>query len=428
MRWTTSTPERRWFASTPGADAGAADVLLRVDDAPRRHWDGFGCCFNELGGRAAAHLPAADDAALRQRLFGDGDDDYRLTRCRMPIGGNDYAASWYSHDEEPGDLDLAAFSVTRDERTLFPAVRAAQAINPELSLFVSPWSPPTWMKFPCAHNHGTLIWDAEHRAAYARYLISAVRAYRAAGLRVDALHVQNEPDSDQKFPSCRWTGERLRDFIRDDLGPLAAQTCDDLAIWLGTIERGDHNAWVTPTLADPAARRHCAGVGFQWAGKGAIGAVHAAHPDLPLAQTEHECGDGRNTWDYAHYGFDLACHYLRHGVRSYCWWNPMLEPGGVSTWGWRQNSLFTIDPDGTLTENPDGVMFRHLCVVGRPGASVGATSGEWAGNACAWHHPQHGTGVALHNPLATPIRLRLEVGAASWTAELPPRSFHSVRL
>ncbi|MDA3959273.1 MAG: glycosyl hydrolase [Planctomycetota bacterium] len=425
MRWTTSTEDRSWFTTTPAA--GAADVNLELA-APQRDWQGFGCCFNELGTVALNHLSEAKQAELRQRLFGAGEGDNQLTRCRMPIGANDYATSWYSHADQAGDHALNSFTTERDAETLFPQVRAAMAINPALSLFVSPWSPPAWLKFPQAHNHGRLIWDSEHRSTYARYLLKAVAAYRAAGLPVDALHVQNEPDSDQKFPSCCWTGATLRDFIRDDLGPLVERECPDLALWLGTIERGDHNAWVIPTLVDPEARRYCAGVGFQWAGKAAIPGVHASFPDLPLAQTEHECGNGTNTWDYAHYGFDLACHYLRNGVTSYCWWNPWLEPGGNSTWGWHQNSLYTIDTAGTVTENPDGVMFRHLCAAGRPGSKVLATSGSWSANARAWSNSDGSTGLALHNPIDQDLRISIAHAGTTISGELPAHSFHTVVL
>ncbi len=36
-------------------------------------------------------------------------------------------------------------------------------------------------------------------------------------------------------------------------------------------------------------------------------------------------------------------HYLKHGVRGYMYWNLSLETGGMSHWGWPQNSLITVD-------------------------------------------------------------------------------------
>ena len=127
--------------------------------------------------------------------------------------------------------------------------------------------PPTWLKYPAAHNHGTLVWETRYRKAYANYLVRFIKAYAELGLSFEAIHVQNKPDSDQKFPSCVWPGTRLRDFFRDDLGPTFLENGIGTGIWLGTIERGSYNDWVLPVPSDPEAARFVSGVGFQWAGR-----------------------------------------------------------------------------------------------------------------------------------------------------------------
>jgi glucosylceramidase len=90
-----------------------------------------------------------------------------------------------------------------------------------------------------------------------------------------------------------------------------------------TIERADVNGWTHVVLGDPAARAYVKGVGFQWAGKGAVQRVHESFLDLPLAQTENECGDGK--------------HFM-NGASRHLYWNMVLPAGGESTWGWKQNS------------------------------------------------------------------------------------------
>ena len=48
----------------------------------------------------------------------------------MPVGGNDYADGWYSHDEVPAgeqDLDMKHFGVSRDEHKLIPYILQARA-------------------------------------------------------------------------------------------------------------------------------------------------------------------------------------------------------------------------------------------------------------------------------------------------------------
>ena len=57
------------------------------------------------------------------------------------------------------------------------------------------------MKRPKAYNHGRMRMEKPVLDAYALYFAKFVRAYAAHGISVAQVHVQNEPDSDQKFPS-----------------------------------------------------------------------------------------------------------------------------------------------------------------------------------------------------------------------------------
>lgn len=339
-----------------------------------------------------------------------------------------YSLSWYSLNETPGDLAMEHFSIERDRETLLPFIRAALRHDPRLTLFASPWSPPTWMKHPCAYNYGSLRGEPEVHRAYALYFHRFVEAMRAEGIPVEAVHVQNEPDSDQKFPSCRWSGEKLRNFIRDHLGPLFADTppggrpCD---VWLGTIERGCYRSWIAPALNDPEARKHIAGVGFQWAGSGAIQRTHLAWPDLPLAQTENECGDGENTWKHAEHVFNLFQHYLHNGASAYCYWNLALpHPKGLSTWGWPQNCMITVDPaQQTYALNPEFHLMRLLGHCARPGADIVPLSGHFAAHAVAFRDADT-LRVALHNPFPHAQSVTLTHDARSWNLHLPPREIH----
>lgn len=421
MKFTVSTQMAPWQTANVSASTAQADLTLGPVITP--NFLGFGGCFNELGWRALSHLDAQTRDRILRTLFAA--DGLALSYNRLPIGANDYANSWYSHNETAGDFAMDDFSISRDHDSLIPFIRAAAHINGgDMTLFASPWCPPTWLKFPRANNFGRLIWDEKHRTAYALYFVKFIQAYQELGLPIQAVHVQNEPDSDQKFPSCLWTGERLAAFIRDDLAPAFRAHNIGSQIWLGTIERGSFNDWLAPTLLDPAARAAISGMGFQWAGKHAVQRARKAAPDLPIIQTENECGDGENTWAYAHYVFDLMQHYLSNGASAYVYWNMVLEPKGRSTWGWTQNSMFTVDPDtGAVTENPEYWLMRHVAGAVRPGDSVLALHGRWAANALAFRKPNGQTVIALQNPLASAADITLDLGDQRVTATLPPHSF-----
>lgn len=424
-QWITTTRQQAWQTAKCAPVTNAA-VDLRVGNERHQVWDGWGGCFNELGWIALTSLPAARRTAVLRELF-DARDGCRFNLCRLPIGASDYAAEWYSHNETAGDLAMKHFSIGRDQRHLLPYIKAALALKPDLQLFASPWSPPTWMKFPAAYNYGTLIWTRENLQAYARYFVKFVEAYRRAGVRIRQIHPQNEPVADQKFPSCLWTGEQLRDFIRDHLGPAFARHPLDCEIWLGTLNTDDYDGFVNTTLSDPAANRFITGIGLQWAGKGMTQRVHAAWPGKKLMQTENECGDGRNTWEYAQYVFSLLQHYITNGANGYIYWNMVLAPTGLSTWGWRQNSMVTIDPQArTVTYNPEFYVMKHFSRFIAPGAVRLGTSGSLSANAVAFANPDGTRVVVVANPLKNERRCVVDNGHAACQIILPPESFNTV--
>ena len=419
-RWISTTQQRPWRESwaRPAGRGGN----LTFSGAEHQTMTAFGGCFNELGWIALKALPPARRRQVLAQLF-DPTNGCRFSLCRLPIGASDYAAEWYSHNEHDGDFAMRQFSIARDRDYLIPYIRQAQALRPDLRLFASPWSPPTWMKRPKAYNHGTFVMAQKYLKAYAVYFRKFVEAYRKEGLTINQLHPQNEPLADQKFPSCLWTGEQMATFIGGYLGPELKRAGLDTEVWLGTLNTDDFNGWPRTVLSHPTARRYVRGVGLQWAGKGMVQRLAEAYPAVSLMQTENECGDGQNSWPYAEYIFELMRHYLDNGVSAYIYWNMILAPGGRSTWGWKQNAMITVDPaTGKVTLNPEFYVMKHVTRFVDPGAVRLGLAGEWTGNAVAFRNPNGRRVVVAHNPFATPAALAIAGGCR---ATLPPHSFNT---
>ncbi len=439
--WIETTEQDRWHErDAPGSGATSPDGV-RLTGERQQTLRGFGGCFNELGYLPLAALPQkAQDEALRD-LFDPATCNFGFNRT--PVGANDFAATWYSYDETPGDYDLEHFSVEHDEQTLLPFIRGAQRFQPDMELFASPWSPPTWMKSPAVYNHGRLIQTPQNLEAYAHYLVAYIKAYAERGVHIDQLHVQNEVFADQKFPSCRWSAEELRVFIRDHLGPLVTREGLDTQVFLGTLNGPEdssfgpgptmlidnYNRFVDYILLDPRARSYIAGIGYQWAGQGAIARTHESWPEIEIVQTESECGDGANTWEYAEYVFHLVQHYLRHGATAYTYWNLILDPTRTSTWGWPQNSMLTIDPEaGTVVRNPEYYVMRHYSQAVRRAAVRLGVTGHLSSTTTVAQNPDGTLAVVVQNPLDRPVSFSFEDPqdtSRSFTAELDPRSFHT---
>ena len=425
MKWICTTEMQPWAERT--AYVQNADNQLTLEEAEGHPLLGFGGCFNELGMRALLDLKEEERGRVLDLLFDDGHCAFNF--CRLSVGANDFAESWYSYNETDGDYEMQNFSIERDERLIIPFVREAQKRRNDLRLFASPWSPPIWMKFPKAHNYGTLVQTPENLKAYALYFKKYLLAYKDKGIPIQQLHVQNEPMSSQKFPSCVWTGEEFVRFISEYL----IDAVDGLAdIWIGTINgpetdqralRTRYSQYVGRVMQDARCRQYVKGASYQWAGKFAMQQTHDDYPELRLIQSESECGDGENTWQFALYTFEMMRHYFRNGASAYVYWNMALKEGGESTWGWHQNSLVVVK-DGRAQVTPEFYLMQHFSHFVRRGARVLRTSGPWSSNTVAFENPD-GTKVAV---LMNPYETEKTVSVEEKNLLLPPRSFHTVCL
>jgi len=425
VRWISTTAEYPWQECNATRVVANTDLTLVQTGTHHQSWEGFGGCFNELGWRALSGLSTSRREEVLQALFHPR-DGCRFNRCRLPIGASDYAVEWYSHNEADGDFVMEHFSIARDRQLLIPYINAARTIRPDLQLFASPWSPPTWLKSPKAYNYGTLRWEPKYLQAYADYFLCFIRAYRDAGIPIHQIHVQNEPSADQKFPSCLWSGAQLRDFVRDYLGPLFRREMEPCEIWLGTLNSEDYDGFPHLVLSDPVAAAYVNGVGVQWAAKAIVQRIAMSLPGVRLMQTENECGDGQNSWEYARYIYNLLWHYITNGVQSYIYWNMVLAPDGMSTWGWRQNAMITVDPTtDSVTYNPEYFVMKHFAHFVVPGATRLGLQGAWAGNAVAFTNPDGSQVIVVMNPFPTPSEFMFKAEDSTIVAQLDGYSFNT---
>ena len=145
IQWVSSTLENPWREmEVVLSDQVAAESIAVNPEAALHTIEGFGTCFNELGWTSLSELSEADRASILQDLFTPAGANF--TMARMPLGANDFSVDYYSYDQVDGDFALEHFSIDRDREALIPFIKAAQAVNPDLRIWASPWCPPSWMK------------------------------------------------------------------------------------------------------------------------------------------------------------------------------------------------------------------------------------------------------------------------------------------
>ena len=460
VQWISSSPTVQWqqqkgLSATRASGDADVEILLRE---PQQTIAGFGTCFNELGWTSLGFLSAKDREAVLKELFAPG-AGANFTLCRMPVGANDFSRKWYSYDETEGDFAMKNFSIANDLETLVPFIRSAQKYNPALKLWASPWSPPSWMKYNRHYAARSVLGDSNFQSekwgmdmsginnglpkereglegtnmfiqedqyfrAYALYFSKFVQAYKKLGIRIGMVMPQNEFNSAQVFPSCTWTAEGLTRFV-SYLGPEMQK--QGVQVFFGTVERGNEKL-VDSVLTSPASGRFIRGVGFQWAGKDAIPAIHQKYPRMPLYQTEQECGNGKNDWAYCLYAWGLMKHYLSNGANAYLYWNTSLQEGGISTWGWKQNSLVLVDTaKHTYRYTYEYYLMKHLSHFVRPNAKRVATSGTFD-NLLAFVNPDKSVAVLLCNEGNTEKAVTIKIGDKLIRPLLQPNSINTLLL
>jgi glucosylceramidase len=443
VTWVTSTDKNRWVENKPLL-LQALPVDLPCDaqvilGQAQQTIDGWGGCFNELGWDALKLLSVNDREKVISSFFGA--NGLKYTICRMPIGANDYARSWYSLDDTPFDFSLKKFNISRDLITLIPYIKAAMKYQPALKIWGSPWSPPAWMKinnnYACQadetnnlapakaiRRNDMFIQEAKYLSTYAQYLSKYVKAYREQGINVFAVAIQNEPYAFSRYPTCLWSAHALRDFIAKYAGPTFKKEHTNAQIWLGTINNNRISVFDT-VLNDQSTQKYISAVGVQWAGKNAIGEINRKYPQLKKIQTETECGNGTFDWAAAEYTFGLMKHYFNNGVSAYMYWNMVLEDNGKSNWGWVQNAQVIINKETRqVTYTPEYYLFKHFSFFVQPGAVKLKTEGSFD-NMLAFKNADGKMVIVAANTQDKPQKISIKVNGSYFQADLEAKSFNS---
>jgi glucosylceramidase len=461
VEWVSSTQTEQWKVKKDAAinqNPDTYDVAVNIKDT-LQVVEGFGTCFNEAGWVSLNLLPEADRIKIFRELFEPG-VGAGFSICRMPLGANDFSRDWYSYNEKEGDFKMKNFSIANDRETLVPFIKKAQQYNPSLTVWASPWSPPSWMKYnkhyalkslqkgttniksdewgidftgldnglkPEAEGkEGSNMFIQEERyfKAYALYFARFIKAYKAENIRISMVMPQNEFNSVQPFPSCTWTAQGLSNFI-SYLGPK--MNALNVGVFFGTMERPNEKL-VDTVLTDEKSKQFVSGVGFQWAGKESIEGIHKRYPGLTLYQSEQECGNGKNDWKYSKYTWELMKHYFKNGVSAYTYWNTSLQKNAISRWGWKQNSLISVDNETkTYQYNYDYYVMKHLSHYVKPGARLLTSSGDFK-NLLAFRNPDKSIVIILQNDSTLKSTVTIQAGENNISLNLEADSFNSILL
>src|SRR6202008_1019839 len=246
--------------------AKAAGNVIYVDETETyQPIEGFGAAFTDSAAYLLNEIATSGvRSSTMNDLFTRNGNGIGLSFMRTPMAASDLARSQYSYDDNNGVADptLANFSIAHDQADVIPIVLQAQRLNPHMELIANPWSPPAWMKTNASMVGGGL--EAGMYRPWSQYFGKYLRAYAAAGIKVDYISVQNEPTwltadyPGMCFPSLPGDTECHQTWptdettaIRDYILPALADAGSNTKVLVMDDSWGS-SSYVVSAMSDPA--------------------------------------------------------------------------------------------------------------------------------------------------------------------------------
>jgi glucosylceramidase len=300
---------------------------------------GIGGAITDASAEVFAKLPKDKQQELLNAYF-NKEKGIGYTLIRTNINSCDFSSDMYTYVAE-GDKELKTFSIDHDKKFKIPLIKKAiESAGGKLTLFVSPWSPPAFMK----DNNNVLKGGKllpEFYQSWANYYVKFINSYQKEGIPIWGLTIQNEPMATQKWESCIYTAENERDFLKNYLGPtLKKAGLGDKKITVWDHNRDLMTQRASTILDDPEASKYVWGIGFHWYESWSggeqmyenVGKVHEMYPNKNLLFTEG-CVESFKAEKYQlwangeRYGKSMINDF-NNGTVGWTDWNILLDENG----------------------------------------------------------------------------------------------------
>ena len=424
---------------------------------------GFGGSFTEASAYLLNQLGPDNRKAIIQAYFGPDGARYSLTRTHM--NSCDFSLSNYSYAPVAGDTELEHFSIDEDREDLLPMIKEAMAASEDgFKIVASPWTAPPWMKDNNDWRGGKLL--PEYQDTWALFFSKYLQAYKAEGIDIWGLTVENEPlGNDQNWESMHFSPKEMTDFVVNFLGPKLEEAGHDIKI-LGYDQNREHlEEWVDEMYRDSEAAKYFDGTAIHWYASTfevfpeALQYAHQKAPSKYLIQSE-ACVDAEVPkwqddawywskeatdwgWDWApekdkplHPKYVPVYRYARdiigcmnNWVDGWIDWNMVLDRQGGPNWfkNWCVAPVIVDPEQDEVYFTPLYYTMSHFSRFIRPGAKrIGFDLNDNDLLLTAAENPDGSVVVVMLNQTMNKKAVSLQLGEASRTTQIDAQAIQTI--
>jgi glucosylceramidase len=324
-----TTTKEAYFVEQELKPSKTKEVDFAIDITKKKQTIlGFGGAITD----AAISVYETMDAKSKKRFFDlvYGEEGLAYNFARLTIGSCDFSKTIYDYAQKD---DLSDFSLKNDE-PIIALVKEAQKKRP-FHVMASCWSPLARYKDNGNKSHGGHLKEDCYEA-HADYIAAYVHAMAKAGVNIEDLTIQNEPEAVQTWESCLFSEKQ-----EAHLAKILHQKLPEVSLFAWDHNRDVLVRRITNTFNEPGARNAYEGIAYHWYDAGCseeIAKVHALYPEKKILFTEG-CVELLNLNhdhpEQAIGNFDAASRYaenylkdLKAGSQGFLDWNVLLDLQG----------------------------------------------------------------------------------------------------
>ena len=311
------------------------------------------------------YMSTSQRQALLNDLYSASGRNWQM--LRVCIGSPDFRSETvgYTYDDGSADPSLSRFSITRDTAFITPVIQEILAINPNVNIIATPWTPPAWMLASGSFESGGCTFNTQYMASYAQYFVKFIQAYAALDIPIWAVTAQNEVVNGW-FMS--FTQSKEISFIGTYLGPALASAGLGHVKIFAMDDMWSNASYGQAVYTNSTSHPYTAGIAYHGY-EGGPKAMSDSFGEQHLTEYRSKVSESLDT-TMAEMAGGYVADGVRNWARSVILWNLALDQNGEPNQNkpGRRGVVTVNNKTGAVDPNSEYYALAHLSMFAQSGA------------------------------------------------------------